>query len=119
MDTASAFVMGQMHKNRESMVFDWDKAAALIRAANAQQAEAGLSGDWEWTGGKILSGGKPVPAEETYAYLASTWAVPELLIDGCIVECFKMASAAPGWDAKTYWPESALVILGTQKSTAA
>ena len=46
-----------------------------------------------------------------YTYLASTWAVPELDMDGDIVECFRMEHEVPGWDSKTKWPKSALNIL--------
>lgn len=103
--------MGQAHRGRPPMVFDWDKAAELIRRSGAKSARAGLRGDWEWTGGHILKDGSPVPKEETYTYLASTWAVPEIEVDGEIHECYRMQEDSPGWDEKTYWPESALLIL--------
>lgn len=111
MDTFSAFMMGQASRGREPMVFDWEKAARLIKDKGASSASAGLAGDWEWTGGQILSGGKPVPEDEAYVYLASTWATPELDIDGEIIECYKMASQTNGWNAETYWPPEALAIL--------
>jgi hypothetical protein len=111
MDTLSAYALGQANRGRESRVFDWDKAATLIRERNAQDARAGLSGDWEWTGGAILADGKPVPRENTYTYLASTWAIPELEIDRETIDCWRVESETPGWDSDTYWPESALAIL--------
>lgn len=111
MDTLSAFARGEANRGRESMVFDWDKAANLIVESGAVSASAGLRGDWEWTGGDILENGKPVPREDTYVFLASTWATPELSLDGETVDCFKMESETPGWNADTYWPESALAIL--------
>ncbi len=92
------------------MVFDWDKAARLIVEREAMSAGAGLSQDWDSTGGPILKDCRPVPADDTYTYLASTWATPELEIDGEIVDCFVMESETE-WDEKTYWPESALAIL--------
>lgn len=96
-------------------VFDWDEAAQLIRATDATSAKAGLQGDWKYTGGDILKDGKPVPNGETYTYLASTWAIPELdLGDGVRIPCWCWQSATPGWDANTYWPESALAILGAK-----
>jgi len=110
MDTMQAFAMGQANRSKELMVFDWDKAAALIRERGAQIASAGLSGDWDWTGGPIYEDG--APDTESYTYLASTWATPEIEIDGKTVDCFLMQSETPGWDASTKWPESALHILG-------
>jgi hypothetical protein len=55
--------------------------------------------------------GKPVPEDDTYVYLASTWATPELDIDGDVIECYRMQSETPGWDSGTYWPESARALL--------
>lgn len=101
--------MGEATKNRPRMVFDWEKAARLIKERNATEARAGLSGDWEYTGGTIFADGKP--DMESYPYLASTWATPELEIDGERMDCFRMESDVPGWDEKTKWPESALTLL--------
>lgn len=111
MDSMAAFVIGEANRGREMKVFDWDKAAALIVERKAKYAGAGLAGDWEYTGGSIFKDGQPIPQEDTYTYLASTWATPELEIDGETIACFKMESETPGWDSGTYWPESALEIL--------
>lgn len=111
MDTMTAFAMGEVNRGKELMVFDWEKAARLIKERNAREASAGLSGDWEYTGGDILQDGKPIPREETYTYLASTWATPELEIDGEIIPCYRMQSETPNWDSDTFWPEEARNIL--------
>jgi len=111
MDTVKAFVLGELNRGKEGKTFDWDKAARLIKERNPQKVSAGLQSDWEWTGGDIYKNGKPVPQEDTYVYLASTWAIPEINIDGNIEDCYKMESETPNWDAETYWPESALEIL--------
>jgi hypothetical protein len=112
MDTLTAFAMGKAARGNPVKVFDWDEAATRIKAAGVQNASAGLSGDWEWTGGQIFADGKPVPAEDTYTYLASTWATPELAIgDGLPEACWKFKADTDGWDAGTYWPDSALAIL--------
>ena len=117
MDTLSAFVMGEVNRDKPLRVFDWDKAARILRERNATFADAGLEGDWEYTGGAIPKNGDPVPAEETYTYLASTWATPILDIDGEEIACWRYDYETPGydpasghgeWDAATYWPESAL-----------
>ena len=107
----SAYLRGQISRGRELMVFDWDRAARRIKEVHPKSASAGLAGDWEWTGGEIYRDGKPIPQEETYTYLASTWAKPQLEMDSQIEYCYKMQSETPDWDAKTYFPQSALDIL--------
>lgn len=42
MDNAIAFKMGEANRHKELMVFDWDKAAKLIKESTAQYACAGL-----------------------------------------------------------------------------
>lgn len=111
MNTLSAFAMGEANRVKELMVFDWEKAARLIKEKKAKRACAGLRDDWEYTGDCIFRDGKPLNKDETYTYLASTWAVPELDIDGEVIPCYKMESETSGWDANTYWPEEALKIL--------
>lgn len=112
MNTMMAFAMGEANRHKELMVFDWDKAARLIKESGCTEASAGLRGDWEWTGGVIFEYGKPT--SEHYTFLASTWAKPELDIDGGgIHECYKMQSETPGWDSETKWPESAIKILNS------
>lgn len=108
MDTLSAFALGEANRHKELMVFDWIKAAKLIKEKNPSFARAGLSGDWEWTGGTIFSSGKTVTND--YTYLASTWATPELDLDGEKINCFVMQSEC-SWDESTKWPQEALDIL--------
>lgn len=116
MDTLSAIAMGYATRRDEPMVFDWDKAAQLIRDSKCSHASAGLRSDWEWTGGTIFEDGKPVKSD--YTYLSSTWAVPEIEINGEVMPCYRMKSEVPRWDANTKWPKSALDILkSTTKDT--
>ena len=110
MDSMSAFAKGEANRRNEQKVFDWDKAAELIKERNPRIASAGLSSDWEWTGGTIYQDNKP--DFDSYTYLASTWATPELDLDGNIFKCFKMQSEVPDWSSDTKWPQSALEILG-------
>jgi hypothetical protein len=112
MDIMSAFAMGEVNHYKKLMIFDWNKAAELIVKHGMRDAAAGLRGDWEWTGGKIFENGKPVDGDDTYTYLASICAVPELDIEGVgVFECYRMKSEVPDWGSHTYWPESALEIL--------
>lgn len=102
----------EANSGKDAMVFDWDKAAKLIKMRGAYTAHAGLRGDWGYTGGIILEHGKIIPQEDTYTYLASTWAVPELIIDdGEPIACYTMQSVHPEWDAESYWPDTARDIL--------
>lgn len=111
METMKAFAMGQANRGKEMMVFDWDKAAKIIKEVGAKSAQAGLSEDWEWTGGPILKDGQPVKEEDTYVYLCSTWAHPVLMIDGESFPCHCMESDAPNWNKQSYWPDAARAIL--------
>jgi hypothetical protein len=97
-----------MASGARSRVFDWDKAAELIRERKPKQAGAGLSGDWEWTGGTIFADGQPVT--DSYTFLSSLWATPELELDGESIDCWKYRDET-SWDSETKWPESALKIL--------
>jgi hypothetical protein len=112
MDTFGAFAMGEANRGRESMVFDWEKAAYLIKKYKVQEASAGLAGDWGCTGGDIFRDNKPITSrDDTYVYLASTWATPELCINDEYFDCYRMQSEVPNWDAHTLWPQEALDIL--------
>ena len=94
------------NKANTMKVFDWDKAAHLMKDKKAVHAEAGLSGDWSCTGGTILDGGKP---SKGYTYLASTWATPTLIVDGEEIDCW-IYETDTDWDSGTSWPQSALDI---------
>lgn len=111
MDTMSAFVLAQANKNNEMKVFDWVKAAEILKERKPHSAIAGLSSDMEWTSGTIWENGEPIPKDETYTYLASVWATPVLEIDGEEIPCFKMQSEVPAYNAETYWPEDALAVI--------
>lgn len=82
MNSMVAFLNAQANIHKEQMVFDWHKAAKLIKQMKPNIASAGLAGDWEYTGGEIYKNGRPVPKNETYTYLSSNWATPEINIDG-------------------------------------
>jgi len=94
---------------KKGMVFDWDKAARLIKETKPDYVEAGLSGDWTYTGGCIYQDGKP--DMDSYTYLASMWATPQIDLDGVRQDCFIELGSGPDWDSDTKWPESALAIL--------
>lgn len=103
--------MGAASRNNPMRVFNWTKAAELIRDQQPYYAAAGLQGDWEWTGGMIWENGQIMDEDDTYTYLSSTWAIPELDLDGDVVECWIWMSDSPGWIASTYWPPEARALL--------
>jgi hypothetical protein len=114
MDTFKAFAMGRAAtiSGNSQKIFDWNKAAQILKDKKAKYAEAGLEGDWEYTGGTILLDGKPFIKDNVYTYLSSNWATPQLELDGETIDCFIYEDDNPNnWDSGTYWPQSALDIF--------
>lgn len=108
MDSLSAMARGQASKGRPLKVFDWKRAAEIIRDENPDYCEAGLAGDMEWTAGTIYANGKII--DDSYTYLASTWATPVIVVDGDERDCFVMEPDTD-WDSGTKWPDEARAIL--------
>ncbi len=106
-----------VERGEKGMVFDWDKAARRIVETGVQDASAGLHSDWDCTGGEIWRDGNPVPQEDTYTYLASMWAYPELALEDQVEDCWIPADQTE-WDSGTYWPASALAIIEAAQSTS-
>lgn len=112
MDFANAMMMrgiaeatGQMEK-----IFDWDKAAELIRTVKPTTAEAGLVEDFGCTGGIIYEDGEIV--KDAYAHLSSIWATPGMYMDDVWYDCYVTEDRNPkGWDCDTMWPQSAVRII--------
>ena len=102
---------GNTHK-----AFDWDKAAEIIKEKLKLhpdlKAEAGLQGDWDYTGGTIFENGKPTNKE--YTYLQSNWAKPTLILewDGEEQEELECSTDAnERFSSDTKWDEKSLAIL--------
>lgn len=114
MDSLQAMMMGLWNRGNEQKVFDWDKAASIIKERQPEQAVAGLKEDMEYTAGVIWEHGHIVT--DSYTFLASTWATPVLVLDDDeIIPCYLMASKTT-YTSDTVWPESALaVIQGEEK----
>lgn len=93
------------------MVFDWIKAAKLIKEHKVEYAEAGLQLDMEYTSGPIFNDGKPT--DGSGCYLASTWATLVIVINGNEIECYRMEGDLPGWGSDTIWPPEAIAELNT------
>lgn len=100
--------------------FDWDKAASILAERCPDRAYAGLAFDLEYTCGCIWQGGSPLldardaDSGSEYGtqdtYLASTWALPVLLVDGKVIPCWRYKGET-GWGPATRWPESAMAIV--------
>lgn len=112
MDTLKAFEKLQDARRRGATgrVFDWDKAALILRERKPLEASAGLHGDMEWTGGYIWKDGKPFL--DDYTYLLSLWAIPILVIGDEEIECWKNTDGCL-WSSGTKWPESAMKIIAS------
>ena len=109
MMTAVALNRRAIAEGARPRVFDWNKAAEMIRDKEAKYAEAGLGGDWGNTGGVIFNDGHIVTDE--YTYLKSNWAEPQIMLDGNNpIPCWVYADTV-SWDAHTKWPDSAKDIL--------
>lgn len=102
--------MGLINRGKPEMVFDWIKAARLIKEKNPQMARAGLKDDWEYTGGIIYYHGNKVVNDDDTMWLASTWATPQLEMDGELHDCYVMEDQT-SWDSHTRWPKEAVEIL--------
>lgn len=108
---------------KPQMAFDWDKAANIIKEKLIEhpdlKAEAGLQGDWDYTGGVIFENGKP--SNQEYTFLSSNWATPTLILewDGEEqeeIECSILANER--FNSGTKWDEISLNILGITTLTS-
>ncbi len=115
---AEGFLGTRSNNNNPFKVFDWDRAAKIIKEKYELHsdlvAEAGLQGDWDYTGGVIFEKGKPV--DYNYTYLKSNWAIPTLILswDGKEqeeLECFTYVNESR-FDSGSTWDTTSLDILG-------
>lgn len=91
----------------------WYKDGIDLKEHPDLVAEAGLQGDWAYTGGEIFRDGEP--DMDSYTYLSSNWAAPTLILswDGQEqeeMEC--IAIDGHRFDEKSKWDETSLAILG-------
>jgi len=103
-------------QGKPQMYFNWDKAAEVIKLHTKDHpdliAEAGLQGDWQYTGGVIFENGKPT--NDSYTYLSSNWAKPTLIIswddeEQLEMDCFIVGETRFNCDSK--WDDISLNIL--------
>lgn len=111
-------------------VFDWCKAATILKERDPHAAHAFLNKQRDTTRGRIWLNHQPCTEDDTL--LASRWDTPMLEIDCVATECyvdpmqiekeFQKERLPDGtvtilprkaeWGMHTLWPDSALRILG-------
>ena len=105
-------------KKTNTKVFDWEKAAKIIRNLNPDVCvSAGIRGN-DGTIDSIFENGKPVT--DGIAYLESWCGTPVLIIvdDHYDVEipCYIFKNECEyDWDGQTLWPQMALDILNSDE----
>lgn len=110
MEELNKMLKGYTSRYDPVRVFDWNKAAEIIKKEKPKHVDAFLGTDEAYTGGCIYHE-KPI-LEQNGTYLASRWAIPMLRLDDKDpYECWCWQKEQPEWDADTLWPESALKIL--------
>lgn len=111
---AEGFLGSPAPKGTPLKMFDFKKAAELIREAFKAHpdliAEAGLQGDWAYTGGVIFANGKPT--NENYTFLSSNWAKPTLILSWDGAEQEEIVCEKDGDQADCKWDYESLKILG-------
>jgi len=105
-------------RGEKMKAFNWDKAAQIIKDKLSEYpnlyAEAGLQGDWNYTGGEIFSDGKPT--NSGYTYLSSNWAIPTLLLynngdEIAEIECHVIQEGTR-FNSDSKWDNESIKILG-------
>lgn len=99
------FQFGHISKDKCDMVFDWEKAAQIIKDTRPYIAYAQLEEDWEKETRKIYQGGIPVYSETVHSQKYR----PMLVVNSeKPIPCFKMEYDTNGMEP---WPTRALNIL--------
>ena len=101
-----------INESKDGKVFDWDKAAKIIKERKLETASAGMAEDWFWTGTTIYKNSRPI--KNNYTCLASNWATPVLRFNDEEIVCYQ-PRGYHGWDEDTRWPKSALKILNSKE----
>ena len=93
------------------MVFDWEKAAEVLRERQPVAASVSFIGKHERTEPVLIyRDGEPTPDPRTFCPY-DAFDKPTLLIDGDEIECFRLENTITTWAIDEYWPESARRIL--------
>lgn len=87
-------------------VFDWDRAAALIKATGARTALAGIDKDWVSSSDSIFEDGRARADSACQAWTENPAMSPCLVLDGKRISCYKemWAGDISLADRKAIWP---------------
>ena len=111
MDTIKAIQLAELSSGIENKVFDWVKAANIIKENPNKNWNAGLSCDLEWTGGRIWDADKKNIDNNSYTFLSSNWAIPVIYDDsGLEIECYVKATETE-YGEETRYPKEFMDIL--------
>lgn len=115
---AEGFTTNRGQGSKLFKAFDWDKAALKIKELLVDnpnlRAEAGLQGDWDYTGGVIFENNKHT--SDNYTYLKSNWAIPTLLVyndegDEILeMECFT-SEEGHRFNSESTWDNESIALL--------
>jgi hypothetical protein len=92
-------------------VFDWDRAAEIIREHRPKSVVVGRKGDTTGFIEPIYADGEVAPRGAVAPTLVSFLPLVLRLDWGEEVECWAYDFEHPEWTAETWWPSSALHIL--------
>ena len=112
-DACSVLVNEAIDNGGVAKVFNWIKAANIIKENPEKTWYAGLLEDWYWTSDIIWKNGHTTDCDELYPY--SIWATPILMStdNSEFIECWVPADEVD-WDDDTKWPEEALNIINNK-----
>jgi hypothetical protein len=102
--------IGSLDKSFNSgfMVFDWERAAKLMKAYDGENVRAGMKNAWTDfydNAGFILKNGEAV---NEAGIVASYNATPTIEIDGRLFPCFRWADES---DHSASWTDAAVEIM--------
>ena len=94
------------------MVFDWERAADLLRKRRPRAAYVSMVGKRERSTPVLIYKDGEIVHDSLYGWgYYDAFDTPTLLIDGDEIECFRLENTITTWALGDYWPESARRIL--------
>ena len=85
-DTMTGFMRAQAAGD-SFKVLDVKRALEYCKPGNV--VEIGLAEDWGWTSGTVYEGDSFV--EDPYFFAGSNWATPVVVVNGEVIECWKLS----------------------------
>ncbi len=107
------FLIGDLHRNKELKVFDWDKFTEYLLTQDEfpDSIKIGLNGDFDFTSTQAISNKKINEIPSVQMWLSSTHCIPCFAInDNICYECWIVESETD-YNMGTFWPEHCIVKL--------